>query len=152
MPLSTQDRLDILDLYARQAWALDTGDVDGYVDVFAPDAVLDLANKHQGHAAIRRFAEAFWANDVGVMGSQHHVDQVVLEGDGERATARAYVTRTYRMSGRGRNNILPIWQGYYADTLVKVDGRWRIQQQVGRAWEGAVLEQVAKRRRAAAPA
>jgi len=147
MPLSTEDRLDILDLYARQAWALDTGDVDAYVDVFAPDAVLDLADKHQGADAIRALAETFWARDVGVTGSQHHIDQVVLEGDGQRASVRAYVTRTYRMSGRGRNNILPIWQGFYSDSLVKLDGRWRIQQQVGRAWEGGVLEKVAQRRR-----
>ena len=28
---STQDRLEIYELYARYSWALDTGDTDGYV-------------------------------------------------------------------------------------------------------------------------
>src|ERR1043166_6143479 len=110
MPLTTQDRLDILDLYARQAWALDTGDVDGYVATFVENAVLDLARQHQGQQAIRRFAEEFRAKDIGLPGSQHHVDQMVLDGDGDRCSVRAYVTRTFRMPGRGRNNVLTIWQ------------------------------------------
>ena len=148
MPLTTEDRLDILDLYAREAWALDTGDADAYVALFAPDAVLDLAHKHAGHAAIHRFAEAFRARDVGLPGSQHHIDQLVLDGDGLTCSARAYVMRTYRMSGRGRNNTLIIWQGYFTDRLVKHDGRWRIQEQVGRAWEGDVLAPVHQARRA----
>ena len=34
----TQDRLEILELYARYSWALDTGDTDGYVALFTDDA------------------------------------------------------------------------------------------------------------------
>ena len=140
--LTTADRLEITELYARQAWALDTGDVEAFVAVFATDGVLNLAQVHQGHAAIRRFAEAFRAHDVGMPGSQHLVSQLVLDGDGVRCSARAYVTRTYRMAGRIRNNTMIIWSGYYADSLAKVDGRWVIQEQVGRAWEGPVLDRV----------
>ena len=33
-----QDRLEILELYARYSWALDTGDTDGYVALFTDDA------------------------------------------------------------------------------------------------------------------
>jgi hypothetical protein len=146
MPITMEDRLDILDLYARQAWAMDTGDVDTYVQLFAPDGVLDLAHRHEGHAAIREFAEAFRAHDVGLPGAQHHIDQLVLEGDGVSCSARAYVTRTYRMRGRGRNNTLIIWQGYYTDRLVKRDGRWQILEQVGRAWEGEVLDRIRQAR------
>ena len=75
-------------------------------------------------------------------GSQHLVSQLVLDGDSERCSARAYVTRTYRMAGRIRNNTMIIWSGYYADSLAKVDGRWVLQEQVGRAWEGPVLDRV----------
>ena len=57
MPLSIEDRVEITELYARQAWAMDTGDIDAYVAVFAPDGVLNLAEVHRGHVAIRRFAE-----------------------------------------------------------------------------------------------
>ena len=35
---STQDRIEIYELYARYSWALDTGDTDGYVALFTADA------------------------------------------------------------------------------------------------------------------
>ena len=38
--LSADDRLDIMDLIARYAYTLDSGDLDGYVNNFAPDGVL----------------------------------------------------------------------------------------------------------------
>lgn len=152
MPLTTEDRLNILDIYARQAWAIDTGDVEAYVETFAEDALLDLAKQHHGRQEIRRFAEEFRARDFGLPGSQHHIDQIVMDGDGNNCSVRAYVTRTYRMSGRGRNNTLIIWQGYYMDSLVKRDGQWLIQQQVGRAWEGAVLDKIRRSRQASVSA
>ncbi|HEX8967544.1 MAG TPA: hypothetical protein VF937_06675, partial [Chloroflexota bacterium] len=74
-----------------------------------------------------------------------------LDGDGSRCSVKAYVTRTYRMPGRGRNNILTIWQGYYTDTLVKHNGQWLIREQIGRAWEGAVLDRVHESRRQCSP-
>jgi uncharacterized protein (TIGR02246 family) len=146
MPLTADDHVAITQLYARQAWALDTGDVDAYVSVFTGDAVLNLAEVHQGQDKIRRFAEAFRAQDVGMPFGQHIVSQLVLEGDGARCAARAYVTRTYRLPGRVRNNVMIIWSGYYADTLVKADGKWLIQEQVGRAWEGPVIEKARQAR------
>ena len=45
-----------------------------------------------------------------------------------------------------RNNVMIIWSGYYADTLVKTDGTWLIQEQVGRAWEGPVVSQAEQAR------
>jgi hypothetical protein len=39
-----------------------------------------------------------------------------------------------------------IWSGYYADTLVKTDGAWLIQEQVGRAWEGPVIDKAQQAR------
>ena len=36
--LSAEDRLDIMDLIARYAYTLDSGDLDGYVNNFAPTA------------------------------------------------------------------------------------------------------------------
>ena len=38
--MSADDRLDIMDLIARYAYTLDSGDLDGYVNNFAPDGVL----------------------------------------------------------------------------------------------------------------
>ena len=142
MTLTADDRLDIAALYARQVWALDTGDVDGYVETFTEDALLDLAERYAGKSAIRGFAESFRLHDVGVPGSQHLVTSMLLDGDGTRCSVRAYVTRTHRLPGRGRNNCQIIWSGYYADTAVKVGGTWLIQEQRGRAWEGDVVQPI----------
>jgi hypothetical protein len=146
MPLSAEDRLDITDLYARQAWAIDTGDIDTYVASFTSDAVLDLARRHTGHQAIREFAERFRREDPGLPGSQHVISQLLIRGDGEQASVRAYVTRTHRLPTRGRNNCQIIWAGYYTDRCVKQNGQWLIAEQVGRAWEGQVLEGVRRAR------
>ena len=70
MPLTADDYVAITQLYARQAWALDTGDVDAYVSVFTRDAVLNLAEVHQGQANIR-FAEAFRARRGNAIRSAH---------------------------------------------------------------------------------
>ena len=51
--LSADDRLDIMDLIARYAYTLDSGDLDGYVNNFAPDGVL--FEQHQGQVAIREY-------------------------------------------------------------------------------------------------
>jgi hypothetical protein len=51
--LSAEDRLDIMDLIARYAYWLDSGDLDGYVNNFAPDGVL--FEQLQGRGAIREY-------------------------------------------------------------------------------------------------
>ena len=51
--LTADDRLDIMDLIARYAHTLDTGDLDGYVNNFAPDGVL--FEEHKGRDAIREY-------------------------------------------------------------------------------------------------
>ena len=146
MPLSPEDRESVVDLYARHTWAFDTGDIDTFVATFAPDAVLDLAKRHEGQAAIRAFAELAMQRDPWLPRSQHIVSQMVIEGEGERATVRAYVTRTHRLPGRNRNNCMLVWSGYTTDAVVKQHGAWVFQEKVTRAWEGAVVEKLLKAR------
>ena len=51
--LSADDRLDIMDLIARYAHTLDSGDLDGYVNNFAPDGVL--FERQKGRQQIRDY-------------------------------------------------------------------------------------------------
>ena len=143
MALTTQDRLDMQDLVARNAWALDTGDTEAFVATFAADAVLDLAARHEGQAALRKFAEDFRMGDPWLPGSQHVTNQMIIEGDGERATIRSYVQRIHRLPGRGRNNCSVVWAGYFNDVCVKTGGKWLFKERVGRAWEGKAVERIA---------
>ncbi len=39
--LSAEDRLDIMELFAKYAWAIDSGDAKGVLLCFAEDALLD---------------------------------------------------------------------------------------------------------------
>ena len=70
VPLSAEDRLDIMDLYARYAWAMDSGDTEGFLDVFLPDATLFMSRTATGHAELRAWHERF-LKDSGFPGSQH---------------------------------------------------------------------------------
>ena len=120
--LDALDRLLILELYAEHAQAMDAGDTEAFVGVFAPDAV---AYGVRGHAAIRDFHRRFLP-DAAFPGSQHFASHIqAVEGDASRATVHAYVTRMYRVPGA--TNATPIWHGYYIDTVVKRDGRWVFQ-------------------------
>jgi uncharacterized protein (TIGR02246 family) len=146
MPLPATDRQSVIELYARNAWAYDTGDVDGFVDTFTPDGVLDLAQRHVGQTAIRTFTELAMQHDPWLPRSQQIISQVIIDGDGERVRVRAYVTRTHRLPGRGRNNCMVVWTGYTADTVVKLDGVWKFQEKVTRAWEGPVVDKLIEAR------
>jgi hypothetical protein len=119
-PLTAKDRLDIMELYARQAWAMDGGDTDSFVDCFTPDAE---AYFQTGHAAIREYHLGF-LRDAAFPGSQHFALQWrFLEGDDTRHKVRAYVMRLHRIPGTA--NCQVVWLGFYNDEVVKVGDRWK---------------------------
>jgi hypothetical protein len=133
--LSAEDRLGIMELYARQAWAMDSNDTEAFVAQFAPDAVAYGENRVQD---LPKFLADFHG-DSGFPGSQHFVSQMrFLEGDDTWHKTRAYVIRIHRQPGSWAVRIL--YQGFYHDTVVKRDGKWVFQsKQAGPAEK--VLEQ-----------
>jgi hypothetical protein len=54
--LSTDDLVEIQQLYATYNWALDSGDAEAYAATFTPDGVF---NNNNGHDAIVKFAQGF---------------------------------------------------------------------------------------------
>jgi uncharacterized protein (TIGR02246 family) len=128
--LPAEDRLAIMELYARHAWAMDSGDTDAFVDVFAPDAVAYGDNR--GHDELRAWHQKF-LGDYGFPGSQHFVTQFrFLEGDDSRHAVQAYVVRFHRIPGTTSNQVL--YQGFYHDVVAKIDGRWKFaSKQAGAA-------------------
>ena len=56
--LTTDDLVEIQQLYARYNWTLDSGDSQGYAATFTPDGVF---NNNNGHDAIVKFADGFHA-------------------------------------------------------------------------------------------
>src|SRR6266700_5454115 len=54
--LTSDDLIEIQQLYAKYNWALDAGDAEGYASTFTPDGVF---NNNAGHDAIVKFANTF---------------------------------------------------------------------------------------------
>ena len=138
--MTVADRIAVQDLLARYAWALDTGDVDGFIACFAPDAVVieevfEEPDRWEGHANLRRLAEHY-KNVPDFPGRQHHVSQVLAEGDGRRCAVRSF---TFVTECRGEPPYLLRFAGYYEDEAVKVRGEWLFSQRIIRLWDGPVL-------------
>ena len=125
-----EERALIENLQARYLFALDFKDHDLYVTTFTRDGILDVGNG----AVVGR--EAIKAAVANMPGGRHHVTNVVLRIDGDRATARAAWMHTGK-NAEGRMTIGGF--GHYEDDLVKVDGEWlfarrRIYNEGNEAW------------------
>jgi hypothetical protein len=120
--LTLEDRIMIRELYARYVWAMDSGDLDSFVDCYAPGGKLDVGKLAGTHEEIRQWAAEFLV-DSGFPGSQHHYNQFVMDGDGQTCQVRAYWARLYRLPGTMSCEVIA--QGYYTDTVVKSDGQWK---------------------------
>lgn len=141
--LPIEDRIALQDLIAAYSWALDTGDVDGLVACFTPDArmveeVFDDPDIWEGHEGIRGIAEHY-RNAPGFPGRQHHVTQVqyTAQADGScKMRGFAFVTEC-----EGEPPYLLRFAGWYDDHAVKGDdGQWRFHRRTVRLWDGEVLK------------
>jgi hypothetical protein len=123
--LTAQDRLDVGALLANYSRCLDSGDVDGYVNLFASDGVLDgQTGPRTGHAAIRRVAEAMAtaaAQPGPMQGQRHFAGQPVIDGDRQSCQARSYFL-VVRQGPSGEALIRAM--GEYVDSCVRYNGRW----------------------------
>jgi len=137
---TVEDRLEIMELYARSLWALDLGDADRFVATFTPDGTLQMRHRYQGREDIRRFVELFRQRDFGFPRAQHLLTNLIIEAEeeAERCHSQAYVTRIHRLPGQHRGNCQIIWTGYCTDICVRWERSWRFQSRTLRAWEGDV--------------
>src|ERR1700704_2401971 len=93
--LSADDRLAIMDLIARYAYTLDSGDLDGYANNFAPDGLL--FEKHRGRAAIKEFVASLQREGRagplpnGDVAYRHFVGSPVIDGANDRAIVHSYL-------------------------------------------------------------
>jgi uncharacterized protein (TIGR02246 family) len=126
MGLTTDDHLEIQRLVARYNHAVDSGDGDAFAGTFTATGVLDAGDLVvEGREALRAFA----ARIPGTYRAPRHVaSNLLVEGDGERATARAYVQMFVLAGDPPRQQVAA--SGRYADELVRRDGRWVFERRV----------------------
>jgi ketosteroid isomerase-like protein len=119
--LTTEDLLEIQGLAARYNHAIDSGDADAFIATFVESGVLDAGVLTvEGHSALKEFAGNF-ANST--RAPRHVATNLVIEGDGDKATLKAYV-QMFALTGEPPKQSITA-AGKYNDTLVKEDGRWK---------------------------
>lgn len=126
MALTGDDQLEIRTLAARYSHAVDGGDGATFAATFAADGVLEAGQLVvEGREALARFAEGLPRNH---RAPRHVVTNTLVEGDGARATLRAYV-QMYALAGNPPTQQI-VASGRYDDTLVKLDGRWVFKRRI----------------------
>jgi len=145
---SVEDTLLIHDLYARYSWALDTGDTDAYVQLYAPDALVletrpEGVREAIGRDAVRELVLRFHS-DPAFPGRQHRTSQLVIlpdpEGRADHWLVRAYVLTTETKDGHSPTLF---WCGHTSDVVVKVGSEWLIKHREIKPWAGEILERFA---------
>lgn len=149
--IPVEDELAIRELYARYCWALDTGDTDGYCDLFTEDAEATEETSSgglevlKGRDEIRKLVLKFH-DRPDFPGHQHQMEQFIFEPD-PLGRPNRWVVRTYAWATINRPPEHPIlhWCGHVRDEVVKVDGEWKIAAKDIMGWGGKVLERFGPR-------
>jgi ketosteroid isomerase-like protein len=126
MGLTTDDTIEILQLYSRYNTAIDTGDRSAFGDCFVPDGIFDNGmNVIEGQSAIAKFAEQ---THSAMPGLRHNAVNIVVEGDGESAAGSAFLIG-YLVDGGYK----VIVTGRYSDELTRASEGWRFTKRVFKA-------------------
>jgi len=123
------DRRAVTDLLLDYAELVDAADLDGVVGLFTADATLDygFGRTVTGTEALRAFyRDGPFAT---YRATSHHISNVRVAVDGNRATARCYV---YAWHERRDGTQAEAW-GRYLDDLVRTADGWRIARRAIRA-------------------
>jgi hypothetical protein len=124
--LSIEDRLDILDLYARYAQAVDEGRYADWCACFTDDGYLAVPvnNIHvQGPEQLDTFARGYWKRSGGL--ERHLFSNIVIAADGEDAQGSCYLTML--IGGSKEQTPRFTTTGVYRDRLARVADGWRFR-------------------------
>ena len=125
--LTADDRLDIQELMARYSRAIDFGRFEELPGFFTDDCTLDFGKvmgSHKGREAVKTFGTMLAGAGLTM---RHYVTNVMIEGEGDHASATTYVLA---FTGPKGGSLTPT-TGRYEDELRKVDGRWLLHVRRG---------------------
>ena len=128
-----EDRIAVEDVMARYVWSVDSLDADGYVAVFAEDAVIDSNGSIiKGHAEIRKVVTGLIqrrddnkAKGLPAANLYHVISSVRITFPKPGEALHQSYWQTVR---RGKDGpMIAAAMGRSEDHLVKRDGKWLIQ-------------------------
>jgi uncharacterized protein (TIGR02246 family) len=130
--LTPQDYLEIQQLVARYAYALDTGADNGnaYADLFAPDGEFVLpTGPMKGREALAAFGRSgFVDGHKPANGVAHFIMNHVVEPSSEGATGKEYVVLVNIGEGGKPGGEFSNIGGHYEDVYVKTAQGWRFKR------------------------
>jgi len=125
------ERIEIRELFDRYAWAMDYGDSDAFVKLFADDGIVVAgAQEVKGPTALRDWVASLWKLTLALDPPNrilHSISNVKIDfKSSDTAHADVMWTEIWRTDPyKGSRGIWAVRQsGVYHDELVKRNGRW----------------------------
>lgn len=141
--LSAEDRLDIMELFAKYSWAIDLADAELAVACFADDGFFDhlWQGRVQGHQAILKNLEELWYDrQHWWFGRQHLFNHFLMTPvkteQGEDGARVKSFFQIIQFNVEYRTNFV-FGIGTRDDVCVKRDGVWLFKQLYVNAWTSA---------------
>ena len=136
--LTSQDRLDIIELQSIFAWALDTKDPELFSRAFTED--LEAQYPGGANPGRRAFAQFTLAVHESHDATQHFIANHRLIPEDDAVIMRSYVILSVLWTGCPGGDL---FQGgaYYVDRVVRTDDGWRIAaRSAHRVWQNGNME------------
>lgn len=131
LQIDADDYLELMDLFARYAWALDTGDIDTLMGFFTEQPWIEdpPQGRLEGRDGVRQF---LWkVIDRPIHHNRQHVVQPrVVHGGPERCEVVSF----WAVSELKGEAAAHARRGFYTDQCVKVNGRWLFESRFVRYW------------------
>lgn len=121
--LSTQDYIEIQQLYARYNLLIDTGDAEGWANTFTPDGVFN--NSSRGHDALVQFVHD-WRDKRDGANRRHWNSNLVVTPTAGGANGSIYMF----LLDISKTPPAPSASYLYEDALVKTALGWRFKTRV----------------------
>ena len=121
--LTTQDYVEIQQLYARYVMTIDSGDAEGWANTFTPDGVFN--NNSRGHAALVQFVHDWRDKRNG--GDRRHWNSNLMITPTEDGAAGAVYLLLLDISTKPP---APVTSAVYEDALLKTPQGWRFKTRV----------------------
>ena len=116
-----EDKLAIHELIARYNFALNFGDIEGWVGCFTEDGIFECPFAiFKGHPALRQYITERTAERQKYP-LRHLPTNIIVEVRGDRASAQFYLL-TLQVRPEGMQLLTT---GVYHDQIKKIDGTWR---------------------------
>ena len=147
MPLTSADKLEIMELASRYNWAIDHRRAEEFADLFTDDGKFEAYGQTRAEGRAQLIAYIQKAAAAGHK-SRHWICNAVIEEGKENAGNTARL-RLYVMAIDISEGIRPYIMGDYDDTLVKVDNKWKFKLRsvrlcAGKSWTEGGLAKAAE--------